>query len=460
MAFNAAVVLEVRAGGSDTNGGGFRTGASGTDWSLQDAAQYSVTDAVTNGTTTITSATANFGTDVVGNILYIQGGTASITAGWYEITSRTNSTTIVVDRSTGLTTGTGATLRIGGALASPGGASQALNSGGNTQMCTVYIKYDASPYIITSASLNVSGGCVEGRANVNYVGYDTDRSMYQIFANRPTLQLNTGVSTAIIIAGTNNPSNIQGLILDGNGNTTSSGILNSGEFFYCKAINCTARGMSQNSTGRGAFFCEVANCTFTSLNVGIQQISCYACVVHDCTTTIANTGVFNVAGMYHSCAAYNITTGDGFAAGTYVNCLTYNCVHGFNPHNGWGVAINCIAESNTGYGYRLNAANSGFTIINSASYNNTLGRSVANSGRLRDINPIIGSSSFFNDAPNENFTLNNNADGGALARQTGFPSSMTDLSLTTSPQYVDVGIFQIPIGSVAQIKQFNRGTPY
>ena len=64
MALSANTVLEVRNGGSDTNGGGFVTGAAGTDWSQQDAAQYSVTDGVTAGTTTITSATANFGTDV------------------------------------------------------------------------------------------------------------------------------------------------------------------------------------------------------------------------------------------------------------------------------------------------------------------------------------------------------------------------------------------------------------
>ena len=58
----------------------FVTGASGTDHTLQDAAQYSVTDGVTNGTTTITSATANFGTDVVGNLMYVHGGTGIVAA--------------------------------------------------------------------------------------------------------------------------------------------------------------------------------------------------------------------------------------------------------------------------------------------------------------------------------------------------------------------------------------------
>lgn len=144
MALNAAIVWEVRTTGADTNGGGFKTGATGTDWSQQNAAQYAVTDGVTAGTTTITSITANFGTDVVGNVIYVAGGTGSVAAGWYEIISRTNSTTIVVDRSTGLTAGTGVTLNIGGALASPGQAS-ALGVDGNKY----YIK--AGTYTITSS---------------------------------------------------------------------------------------------------------------------------------------------------------------------------------------------------------------------------------------------------------------------------------------------------------------------
>lgn len=119
MAVASTTVWEVRpATGSDTNGGGFVPGSSGTDWSQQAAAQYAVTDGVTAGTTTITSATAAFGTDVVGNLIFVSGGTGSVTAAWYQIISRTNATTIVVDRSTGLTAGTGVTLNIGGALAS------------------------------------------------------------------------------------------------------------------------------------------------------------------------------------------------------------------------------------------------------------------------------------------------------------------------------------------------------
>lgn len=420
MALSANTVLEVRLTGSDTNGGGFVTGASGTDWSQQDTAQYSVTDGVTAGTTTITSATANFGTDVVGNIMYVQGGTGSVVAGWYQITARTNSTTITVDRSTGLTAGTGVTLKIGGALASPGITNAISLVSGNI----VYIKYNASPYVITTASTGVSGGCINGGSGITYAGYDSTRALYQTSFNRPTLQLNSGVSTATIIGGTNNTSYIQGLILDGNSQTTSVGVLNSGEFFYCKAIGCTSRGLSQNSPGRGAFYCEVANCTFAANNIGISQSFTYSCVVHDCTTSGSNIFVFASGGTYINCIAYNITTGDGFGGGgTCVNCVAYNCVNGFNAHNSFMLLLNNVAENNTGYGFRINSSSGGITLFNCASYNNISGRSVANSGRLQDIGAITGSGSFFTNAASADFTINNTAGAGALLKDTAFPTT-------------------------------------
>jgi hypothetical protein len=106
MAKGAAAVWEVRppAVGSDTNGGGYDSiiSGAGTDYSLQNAAQVSVTDAVTNGTTTVTSATAGFTSAMVGNACYLSGGTGSVAADRYFVTGFTNSTTITVDRSTGL----------------------------------------------------------------------------------------------------------------------------------------------------------------------------------------------------------------------------------------------------------------------------------------------------------------------------------------------------------------------
>lgn len=114
-ALPAATVWEVRPTvGSNTNGGGFVTGSSGTDWSQQNGTQYALTNGITNGTTLIATISAT--ADMVGNIAYIAGGTGSITAGWYQVVSEVLGVSITVDRATGLTAGTGVTINIGGAL--------------------------------------------------------------------------------------------------------------------------------------------------------------------------------------------------------------------------------------------------------------------------------------------------------------------------------------------------------
>src|SRR5881396_3989765 len=155
MALNANFVWEVQTGGNDTNGGGFKSTATGTDYS-QNATKNTVgnnistTDAVSNGTTTITSATASFTTGAVGNAIYLQGGTGSIAAQWREVTTFTNSTGVVVDAT--VAASTGMTMNIGGALASPGQAGGVGLTNGNI----IWIK--SGTYTISNTTANTSGG--------------------------------------------------------------------------------------------------------------------------------------------------------------------------------------------------------------------------------------------------------------------------------------------------------------
>jgi hypothetical protein len=126
-AISANTVWEVRsATGTDTNGGGYVPGA-GVDMSQYDnknaagctncyssTANLSTTDAVTNNSTTVTSATAGFTSALLNNLVYLSG--TGTTAGWYQVVAVPSSTSITVDRATGSTGGTGVTLNIGGAL--------------------------------------------------------------------------------------------------------------------------------------------------------------------------------------------------------------------------------------------------------------------------------------------------------------------------------------------------------
>jgi hypothetical protein len=113
MAIGAPTVWRIRAGGNNANGGGFDATISGagTDYTDQDAAQLTLTDIVTTGTTTVTSATGGFTAAMIGNCLRLVGDN------YYFITARASTTSITVDRATG--TGSGQTGSIGGAFADP-----------------------------------------------------------------------------------------------------------------------------------------------------------------------------------------------------------------------------------------------------------------------------------------------------------------------------------------------------
>lgn len=430
MALNAATVFEVRLTGSDTNGGGFRGG--GTDWSQQDSPQYSVTDGVATGNNVITSASGAFGADVIGNVVYLAGGSGSLTAGWYDINART-STTITLDRT--VAAGTGITVKIGGALASPGQAGAIATVAGNT----VYIKYNASPYVCTTASTNVAGGCVLGSSTTYWAGYDTTRSLYAgIGQNRPTIQLGSGVSTAVIFTGTNNSYFLQSVILDCNNQTASRAVLQSGENFYVKAINgtwnTTGGVLSDNSAGK-SILCEVTGCTTTSnaSAMRVNGISLY-CWVHDNTVAAGQNAVFTGHGV--GCIVNNNLGGNGFngTGGVLTNCISYgNAQAGFSPFNSGGAYINCIAEGNGTWGFLGNASR--FVMFNCASYNNTSGRLNNPSSLGQDIGAITGAGSFFTNAASADFTLNGAA--GAALKAAGFPASVAG-----NNNYLDVGALQ------------------
>jgi hypothetical protein len=103
-----------------------------------------------------------------------------------------------------------------------------------------------------------------------------------------------------------------------------------------------------------------------------------------------------------------------------MKCVAYNNgASGFNANFDIGQVVQCIASENSGYGYRL--ASSGGSVgcpllIDSADYSNTLGRSIS-SGTTREVRAINLSADPFTSASTGDFTLNNDAGGGAELRQ-------------------------------------------
>lgn len=320
----AATVWEVRlTNGLDTNGGGYVAGSTGVDYSTQNTPQYSVTDAVTAGTTTITSATANFGTDVVGNIGYVTGGTGAIVANWYQVVTRVNATTITVDRSTGLTTGTGATLHIGGALLTLGALSGPMSPNN-----VAFVKAESGGTI--TAGVTFSGECNGGGGpNATHpcqkiIGYTTTRGD----GGRATITLSTNTGINAIQLGTGaagsgwNVYNIavncsslgtsRGFLLRaGNGfallhnckisNSTNGGIgVNQGDFYLihrCEVTGCAGGGGDSGAVSVNANYVVVAECNiYDNTNIGVYCAGGNGCVVTD-NLILNNTGASS-AGIY------------------------------------------------------------------------------------------------------------------------------------------------------------------
>lgn len=436
MALSANTVLEVRTTGSDTNGGGFVTGSSGTDWSQQDTAQYSVTDGVTNGTTTITSATASFGTDVVGNLIYVAGGTGPVTATWKQIISRTNSTTIVVDSSTGLTSGTGVTLKIGGALATPGaaGAISAV-----TGMITFH-KYNATPITLTTATVNTPGGpwapATTALAQIQYIGYDTTRTVGNTDSNRPTVKAGANSTTLFSITTSSTGCNIRNVIADANSKTGCIGFTDGGASRFT-ANFCKATGMATgfSITGGGEVIgCESVSHTtagFTGAGFAIGSIARSGSAV-------------GFSGL--SACSFCISQGNTGAAGftsyafgsQYLNCLAYgNGSHGFDLSATFGRftrGINLASYGNGGYGFNCGAET---MMLACAAGSNTSG-SVTGSPILLSAILALTSDPCVN-AAGGNFSLNSTAGAGALLRAAGWPGVFPG---GTTTGYLDIGAAQ------------------
>lgn len=433
-ALSANTVWEVRASASDTNGGGFVAGASGTDWSLQDSPQYSVTDAVTAGSTTVTSATAAFGTDIVGNICYITGGTGSITAGRYEVTGRTNSTTITVDRSTGLTAGTGVTLRCGGALAT-------VNTAASSYVSNNRIFVRGGTEYTTATEITFANA-------VRIFGYTTARGDRGRFTLRATAS-----PSGYVVKLTNGDAVLENAVIDCDERTTCSGVhLQGGGSSVFNAIvkDFTVRGIFAQANFSAIRAVEVtggvAGCTtgisITDFTGGNYITDSY---IHDnaCTGVISSNATF---------VGNIVANNTGVSSdGVFEN---FNGLYMFNTFYGNGrdairlagsypraVVLNNIFMNNTGYGLNaVNAQQGSRRVDGNAFFGNTAG-TINNLSASTGINApgaytytrnITTTYDPFVNAAGGNFELNGTGGGGAALKGTGYGAQWPTLSTTTS----------------------------
>lgn len=412
MALSASTVWEIRQDGDDTNGGGYVTGASGLDYSLQASPQLNVSDGATsNGTsTTLTSSTGGFTANMVGSIAHVYGGT-NCSSGWYQITTYTDTNNVILDRtpSDGVGAMSGATIKVGGALASIGGLGAILAVHGVAAMCA-YMKYSATDYALTTDSVNAAGGAFSINTGAmdnkafRLIGYDSNRTLDNIDSNRPRIDCGEYAPTQLIKLGSTGSGGtiVTNIIGDANGGTVD--VFVGDTAIYSVFINCSAIDADDGFNATRAIRCYAEGCVR-----GFTVSGCMCCRADSCSQY----------GFHYSGGDLNICTnsssigfyGDGQM---YVNCVSYDNPTGFTCANSNrpDAYINCLSvnentrafSNSTGYAYNCASDESG------SSGRGTL---------LIDIAPITLTEDPFIDAANGDFRLNTAAGGGELCRAAG-----------------------------------------
>lgn len=438
-ALSASTVWEVRTAGSDTNGGGFVTGASGTDYSQNNnknaaactncgssTANLSTADVVCTGVATVTSATATFSSAAVGNVIFLTG--TGLTTGWYQVVTFTNVTTIILDRSPG--TGTG-TSGIGGALATPNQAITNMTTAGNT----TWIKGGSSYTRTTTITLP---SAVSGTV----IGYTTSRGDN----GQATLTTATN-SVNVLTYASNGTWTFENLIISSTAGTSAAGITNTnaGYTIALSFINCKFTGHVNgifSPSGSNVIFGPlfVSNSYFTTNGNAVQvrgaagntvivENSLFATNSNDGILLLVNTILRVVNTTFYSNSSRGVELAGTAATFAYFRNTNFvsNTSDGVGDTYTAGAlqffeAQNCVFDSNGGYGASYNATGGvvAFFLSNNSTRNNTSG---AYNG-FTSTNDVTPASSPFVAPGSLNFALNNTANAGKLLQGTGFPGTL------------------------------------
>lgn len=436
MALSSSTVWEVRATGSDSNAGGFRAGASGTDRSQQDAAHASGVNLTVDAATNTDVAPDGY-TPVaadVGNLIQITAG-AGFTAGFYEITAVVSGKWRL-DRSPAAVGTAGGTWALGGAMASPGKAAGAV-TGNNL----VYVA--PGTYTVTTTTANVSGGVVSFAASDAVMrGYGSSRPD---LSTSPTIKAGVGITAVTLVAfnGAQRAAFVN-LCADGSGNTSVrgfGGLASNSVAFRCLAKNCTNNGFS--SPGGTTAFCTATGCsTQPAFSTSGHTIGCVAA---------ANTVTgFSGGGLFVGCISANNTgaSSSGFDGGNNFGSAFYRCIaygngnHGFSS-NQTGFCCDLIAVNNVGWGFLLASPYGSAVRQNLAHYGNgftgaTPAPAPGGSGYQANLIALTAQP-FIDPTTTLNFGLNPAGPDYSLLKGMGFG---TYPNLPNTIAYLDIGAAQ------------------
>jgi hypothetical protein len=463
----------MRTDGDELNGGGFDATISGagTNYSDQAAAQLSLTDIVTIGTTHVASATGGFTSQMIGNILRLAGD------GYYAIVTFNSTNSVEVDRATG--TATGQSGRVGGAhrsirsysishsgatgplMASPLIAGNRINvrgTGGLNPSTPDY--HEDGYYVLPQGNINSGGGYLRmvgynGRPcflsdawllmftvdgwlfdDIKFMGAASIGGEYFsgdgfLWFEQPGVGSNLLINCILDQCGQNAP------MTAGNNNIRGASYLN------CSFLNSGATGLgSQGAVAMGVSggaLCE--NCLFEdvrgwaiSIESGLNQL------IQNCLFIRTH---HNVNGAIHV-----LTLAAAFAYPSIINCTI---VEGDGPgiSNAAGIADmyirNTIIANNVGDAIAyLSAPNVAAALVVS-DYNDFFN----NGGLITGSGPFIPSLGSNDQTLDPQFT---NASGGDYSIGTnlkakGAPVAIGATGTQVTLSSVDIGVSQRPEGS-------------
>jgi hypothetical protein len=235
------------------------------------------------------------------------------------------------------------------------------------------------------------------------------------------------------------PPIIRNIELNGNSQSSVVGLNASGNYTFgiSKSIfrNCTT-GVSGSIVQTCVFDCAAISCGVGFLNI-FQAIGSIA---RSCTS-------YGFSGIRN--AAFCVASGNGNSGfyslntigSSFLNCVSHgNTNYGFEITYDIGIMANCLATSNSLYGYSIGANNAGMPMTNNANWANTSG--AYRFTNVYEFNRIDLSADPYTNAAAADFTLNNTAGGGVLLRSAGFPGSITG----GGTAYLDVGTYQVAAG--------------
>lgn len=432
MAIASTTDWVVRDSGNANNGGGFSRGASGTNFTNQDSAQYALTGVTSSGAGN-TVLTASAAADMVGNVGQVISGT-NFNTGFFPILSVVVGVSITFDTKNGgssICTGVGASgvINIGGALLT---IAAALAAGVNGNL------YYVKGTFTISSSLSIPYDCTGSVALASQIiGFTTTPGD----GGQATITTATN-STTLIANGGFTGWGFENLILSNTASTRGIGIVAGGNSFLTTFNNCVFDGFTDavngDNLGHGRFFflymqdCEIKNCS----GKGITQAGSTDTYLRGCNIHNNGSGILMEGTFAADFCAISFNTGKGFEqdVGGQNNPTTFtNCCIRDNGSDGIKITSapnpyplfvwNNIFWNNTGFG--INFTNNR-TAASTYSHSNAFGSN--GSGATHNWPQGTGAVTLTAD-PNTNasgndYTLNNTAGGGAALKAAGYQSSI------------------------------------